>query len=409
MTRTRITTDGITDASVTYAKVQNVAADRLLGRSAGAGTVQEIVCTPAGRALIDDADAAAQRTTLGLGSLIDVGGNVGIGTASPTAIVTIGGAGDQLINRSLNDGSVGLIGGASFTGATPAGSIFLRGATSSYNPGGIELITGAAERVRVTSTGNVGIGTASPAANLEVAASAPQVRVSSTGGATGQLLSDGSSFYVGPTGSHSLRLQTNGTTRAIIDSSGNVGLGTASPAVNLHVVDAAAPDIRVSGAGPSLDVFTDTTTGYVGTTSNHNLVMRTNNVDRWRMGTDGSLQTTAVGDTNNTLRPAGHIRAWARFNGGAASPITPVRSFNVTSITKNGTGSWTLNLQTPLSSDNGVAVASGTDTTAITALSQVNNMSQAVVASSTAVRVTLVDTSNVFIDAANISVIVCDL
>lgn len=43
------------------------ATDRVLGRSsAGAGTIEEIVCTAAGRALIDDLDASAQRTTLGL-------------------------------------------------------------------------------------------------------------------------------------------------------------------------------------------------------------------------------------------------------------------------------------------------------------------------------------------------------
>lgn len=55
-------------AAVTYAKIQNVSAtDKLLGRStAGAGSVEEIACTSAGRALIDDADASAQRTTLGL-------------------------------------------------------------------------------------------------------------------------------------------------------------------------------------------------------------------------------------------------------------------------------------------------------------------------------------------------------
>ena len=61
----------IDNAAVTYAKIQNVSAtDRILGRSsAGSGAVQEITCTTAGRALIDDADAAAQRTTLGLGTI----------------------------------------------------------------------------------------------------------------------------------------------------------------------------------------------------------------------------------------------------------------------------------------------------------------------------------------------------
>lgn len=56
---------------VTYAKMQNVSAtDRLLGRSSvGAGDVEEITCTAAGRAILDDATAGDQRTTLGLGAL----------------------------------------------------------------------------------------------------------------------------------------------------------------------------------------------------------------------------------------------------------------------------------------------------------------------------------------------------
>lgn len=66
-----VTTAKIADSNVTYAKIQNVSAtDKLLGRStAGAGVVEEITCTSAGRALIDDADASAQRTTLGLGNM----------------------------------------------------------------------------------------------------------------------------------------------------------------------------------------------------------------------------------------------------------------------------------------------------------------------------------------------------
>ena len=45
------------------------ATDTLLGRStAGAGAAEEIACTAAGRALLDDASASAQRTTLGLGT-----------------------------------------------------------------------------------------------------------------------------------------------------------------------------------------------------------------------------------------------------------------------------------------------------------------------------------------------------
>lgn len=58
----------IANDAVTYAKMQNVSAtDKLLGRStAGSGDVEEIDCTAAGRALLDDVDASAQRATLGL-------------------------------------------------------------------------------------------------------------------------------------------------------------------------------------------------------------------------------------------------------------------------------------------------------------------------------------------------------
>lgn len=60
----------IPNDTVTYGKIQNVSAtDRILGRStAGAGDIEEIVCTAAGRALLDDAAASNQRTTLGLGT-----------------------------------------------------------------------------------------------------------------------------------------------------------------------------------------------------------------------------------------------------------------------------------------------------------------------------------------------------
>jgi hypothetical protein len=68
---TGLPTAGLVNDAVTYAKLQNISAtDRILGRStAGAGDAEEIVCTAAGRAILDDVDAAAQRTTLGAAPL----------------------------------------------------------------------------------------------------------------------------------------------------------------------------------------------------------------------------------------------------------------------------------------------------------------------------------------------------
>ena len=59
----------ISDGSITFDKLIDISTDKVLGRaSAGTGVVEQLTCTAAGRALIDDADASAQRTTLGLGT-----------------------------------------------------------------------------------------------------------------------------------------------------------------------------------------------------------------------------------------------------------------------------------------------------------------------------------------------------
>jgi len=106
---TKIGTTALADDGVTYAKIQNVSAtDKLLGRSsAGAGDVEEITCTAAGRALLDDADAAAQRTTLG----IDTDDSVTFGTvtanlSSSSATIT-GGTITGITDLAIADGGTG--------------------------------------------------------------------------------------------------------------------------------------------------------------------------------------------------------------------------------------------------------------------------------------------------------------
>lgn len=73
------------------------AANTLLG-AVSAGAVSEITCTAAGRAILDDADAAAQRTTLGLGT---------IATQNANNVTITGGSVTGITDLAIADGGTG--------------------------------------------------------------------------------------------------------------------------------------------------------------------------------------------------------------------------------------------------------------------------------------------------------------
>ena len=95
------------------------ATDRVLGRSsAGTGPVEQITLTAAGRALLDDVDAAAQRTTLGLSTVAATGSYADL-TGKPT-IPSIAARSD--INGVHTTGSI-TSGTASLTVASATGIV----------------------------------------------------------------------------------------------------------------------------------------------------------------------------------------------------------------------------------------------------------------------------------------------
>jgi hypothetical protein len=84
------------------------------------------------------------------------------------------------------------------------------------------------------------------------------------------------------------------------------------------------------------------------------------------LGTDGSTRITTLADSAgaNTSTPAaiaaGICKAWVNFNGTGTVAIRA--SYNVSSITDNGTGSYTVNFTTAMVDTNYSVAVSGTGT-----------------------------------------------
>lgn len=96
---------------------------------------------------------------------IDSSGSLGLGGVTPSARLTLGGSGDQYINRNVETGSTIVTGGSSLS----SGTIILRGSSASIIPAGMEFWTGSNPRMWILSNGRVGIGTATPGQPLTVA------------------------------------------------------------------------------------------------------------------------------------------------------------------------------------------------------------------------------------------------
>lgn len=115
-----IPTAAVEDNAIVFAKIQQVASGVLLGRaSAGSGSVESITLTAAGRALLDDADAAAQRTTLGLETMA-VQPASGVAITGGTAVLSSGTITYAAINGGVISGITDLAIADGGTGASTA-------------------------------------------------------------------------------------------------------------------------------------------------------------------------------------------------------------------------------------------------------------------------------------------------
>ena len=157
---------------------------------------------------------------------INASQNVGIGTSSPDINLRVSGSYSQIgtIDGTVDNRLVSTSGGAA-------------GIIGTYSNHPLVLYTNINERMRIDTSGNVGIGTSSPVSfgfgfkTLEVAGSGGNGGVfrSSSTATTIDLYSDGSVAVLRTTTSSPILFQTASTEAMRIDASGNVGIGTASP------------------------------------------------------------------------------------------------------------------------------------------------------------------------------------
>ena len=120
-------------------------------------------------------------------------------------------------------------------------------------------------------------------------------------------------------GTNELKLVTGGSARATVDSSGNFGIGTSTPAVNLHVTSTNAR-LRLDNSATGIAALeliggNQTNPFYIYTDTHRNLIFQDHSTERMRIQSDGTLrlasncpgidfsqiQTNASGMTSETL------------------------------------------------------------------------------------------------------------
>ena len=165
------------------------------------------------------------------------------------------------------------------------------------------------ERMRIDSSGNVGIGTTSPSSQLEVSGSAgPLLKVTSTasGTPTAFVYSSVNGADFGSLTNHPARFYVNNTERMRINSSGYVGIGTSSPTYNFELSNTSGDanlGITASASGLSQVLFTDGSIAgkVVYRHPTNSMEFTTNGAEAMRIDSSGNLLVGKTTTDNNTV------------------------------------------------------------------------------------------------------------
>jgi hypothetical protein len=270
---------------------------------------------------------------------IDASQNVGIGTSSPTAGYKLNIADTTAKMQITSTTGTNLAwslwnntGGSVIAGieSSAGGSIF--SGTGAYSAvfghsGGypVAFATSNTERMRIDSSGNVGIGTSSPQSLLDLTGNDPTIRFTDNAG------SPASTFSIRSTdGTLKFRDVTNSSDRVTIDSSGNVGIGTTSPAAKLDVSGAGivrgfltTTDAIKFGGNTSAPTSTD---AFIYRPADNTLGFGTGSAERARIDSSGNMRLGVTGAAYNTERltvfKSGNVESAAFINEAGANNYT---------------------------------------------------------------------------------------
>jgi hypothetical protein len=147
---------------------------------------------------------------------------------------------------------------------------------------------------------------------------------------------------------NTIAFHTAGTEDMRIDPSGNVGIGTSSPGAKLHIVSAdggSTTGLTVQKSGQNFFQFYADTNNTDGVVTCAGAIRFENgsNTERMRIDSSGNL---LFNSGYGSVAVAYGCRAWVNFNGTGTVAIRG--SGNVSSITDNGTGRYTVNFTTAL-------------------------------------------------------------
>lgn len=249
---------------------------------------------------------------------------LGIGSSAPDKTLVVGGVGAEIVIADSD--------------ATPSPALRFRegGSTSGIirtTSSNLTFSTGATERMRIDSSGNVGIGTSAPANKLHVSGTNNTTPVKVDVGSNAQYTFSGNStslytlnFNIDDTkatighnsSGRNLSFQTNSTDRMTISGTGNVGIGTSSPSFTF------GSGLEIERAGDSTLRLENTTNSVaaelsaynsgllVYTLSSHPIIFGTSGGEKMRIDAGGRV-TASYQPSFRASRTAGTTSAGSTF------------------------------------------------------------------------------------------------